>query len=176
MQDPQQDRCVKVTRLVVESGIPVASDDDESLIGVPVFADLLFQSGCLCVVPLSSRGIIQSRSEFGSFQHGSALDHPRVEVMPLDFLPEVKAGVLPVVRNVLQISLDRRVCGKDAVIKLGLHELDLVRVAAIEVRVGELDKGKGTQRRAVILRASPRTGEGGTVGIEFRLAQLAPKG
>lgn len=84
----------------------------------------------------------------------------------LNFLPQIKAGLVPVLSAVGEIILDDRpddsLCGR--------------RVSVVKQPFGVSHEGNGTQRRAIPLRTTPSTGELGQVDHVFGLAEATAVG
>lgn len=79
----------------------------------------------------------------------------------VELFPEIKGGLVPVVGDIIEVELDD---GPERVGGVG-------GVAVSEEPVGIGDDGGGAESRAVTLRTTPRTSEGGLVDVKLGLAE-----
>lgn len=79
----------------------------------------------------------------------------------VDFFPEIKRGLVPVVGDIIEVELDD---GPERVDSVG-------RVAVCDEPVGVGDDGGGAESGAVALRTTPWASEGGFVDVEFWFAE-----
>lgn len=85
----------------------------------------------------------------------------------LDFFPEIEAGGLPVVGDVLQVGLDDGVGGEAAVVEGGG---DVGLLPGVQHHICKLDEDSGADGGAVELRTAPVPGEGTAADEELGLA------
>lgn len=108
------------------------------------------------------RGAVFARFAEGSgesiaLDQGLVLSSDREKRRPLHFFPEVKAGLIPVLRDISQVILNDRPDVREC------QGLLVLRYQVIAIG----DESRCAQCRAVALGASPGSGEGGHVDVEF---------
>lgn len=151
---------------VVERGNEVA------FAGGPELGESRFDGRGLTGVPGAGTGIAESVGELSAFNECAVLDHEGEEVDALDFFPEIEAGGLPIVGDVLQVGLDDGVGGEAAVVEGGG---DVGLLPGVQHHVCKLDEDGRADGGAVELRTAPVPGKGTAADEELGLAD-APGG
>lgn len=111
---------------------------------------------------LGRRGrVADGRGKGGALTEGAVLHGRGEERGRVDFLPEVKGGLVPVAGDIVEVELDD---GPERVGGVG-------RVSVGGEPVGVSEEGGRAEGGAVALGTAPRTGERGLVDVELGLAE-----
>ena len=90
-------------------------------------------------------------------------------------LPNVVTGLVPSLRNKLQVCFENCLCRTRSIVQnLADDSSGLVLVVRLSNEVlSKAEKGQGTKRGSIVLRAAPRSGVDGSVRVEFGRSQVS---